>query len=134
MEHEGLSAGGVELLKVGRHFRLADGSRIVVGRHLEDNLRLERLFREGDVRIEAAAMPGPTTLLRQAACGLAINHQQNVRLAAALTLRYGKTAPGEAHPVRVMPVGGEEHIIEAAPADEAVSRRLIISPERSDDR
>jgi tRNA U34 2-thiouridine synthase MnmA/TrmU len=64
MDHGKPTIAGVELLKVGRHFRLADGSRVVVGRRHEDNLRLEKLLQPGDVRLEADRMPGPTGLLR----------------------------------------------------------------------
>jgi len=71
----------VQLLKVGRHFRLADGTLVVIGRHEADNALLERLFQPGDIRIEAADVPGPTALLRGAAS------RENVALAAALTLR-----------------------------------------------
>jgi len=113
----------VELLKVGRHFRLADGSRVVVGRRHEDNLRLEKLFRPGDVRLEADRMTGPTSLLRGNAS------DGNLAIAAGLTLRYGKAKSGEIHPVRVAPVGEAPRVLDAQPADDDLARRLIISPE-----
>ena len=123
MDHGNPTIADVELLKVGRHFRLADGSRVVVGRRHEDNLRLEKLFQPGDVRFEADRMPGPTTLLRGDAS------DENLEIAAGLTLRYGKTKPGEVHPVRVAPVGEVPRILDARPADDNLARRLIISPE-----
>jgi len=123
MDHGTPTIAGVELLKVGRHFRLADGSRVVVGRRHEDNLRLEKLFQPGDVRFEADRMPGPTTLLRGDAS------DKNLEIAAGLTLRYGKAKPGEVHPVRVAPVGQAPRILDARPADDELARRLIISPE-----
>jgi hypothetical protein len=118
------SVEDVELLKVGRHFRLADGTLLVMGRSAEDCGLLERFFRPGDLRIEAAGIPGPTTLLRGAASA------ENVRAAAALTLRYiTKVRPGEVRPVEIKPVGGEPQAIGAAAADESESRRWIVSPE-----
>jgi tRNA U34 2-thiouridine synthase MnmA/TrmU len=123
MDHETPTVEEVELLKLGRHFRLPDGSRAVVGRRHEENLRLEKLLREGDVRFEAAEMPGPTTLLRGPA------GEESVVLAAGLTLRYGKAGPGEVHPVRARTVGDGERVLEAAAADEETCRRYIISPE-----
>ena len=123
MDHGAPTVAGVELLKVGRHFRLADGSRVVVGRRHEDNLRLEKLFQPGDVRFEADRMPGPTTLLRGDAS------DENLEIAAGLTLRYGKAKPGEVHPVRVAPVGQAARILDARPTDDELARRLIISPE-----
>jgi len=141
----------VQLLKVGRHFRLADGTLVVIGRHAEDNALLERLFQPGDLRIEAADLAGPTTLLRGTAS------RENVALAAALTLRYIKRAAGQTLAVTVTPVGfsvpvtgvplaarsqcdGKRtladkppvalaEIIQAAAADDAEARRWILSPE-----
>jgi hypothetical protein len=137
MDHGTPTIADVELLKVGRHFHLPpppgrspaapgrrpDGSRIVVGRRHEDNLRLEKLFQPGDVRFEADRMTGPTTLLRGDAS------DANLTIAAGLTLRYGKAKPGEVHPVRVAPVGQAARVLDARPADDDLARRLIISPE-----
>ncbi len=124
MDHGTPTVDEVELLKVGRHFRLPDGSRAVVGRRHEENLRLDELLREGDARFEAADMPGPTTLLRGPA------GEESAALAAGLTLRYGKAGPGEVHRVRVETVGaGGERMLEVEAADETTCRKLIISPE-----
>jgi len=145
----------VQLLKVGRHFRLADGTLLVIGRHEADNALLERLFKPGDLRIEAADVPGPTSLLRGSP------RRENVALAAGLTLRYIKDTAGRTLAVTVTPVGfgvpvtgvplpalggqcDEERtladkppvapaeVIQAAAADDAEARRWIIAPkERS---
>jgi hypothetical protein len=122
LAHQTPTVEDVELLKVGRHLRLADGTRLVVGRNREDCLRLDRLLRPGDVRIEAADMPGPTTLLRGAAT------DANVALAAAVTLRYAKAAAGETHPVQVAPVGGKAHELPARAAEDGSYRNLLIAP------
>jgi hypothetical protein len=114
----------VQLLKVGRHFRLADGSLLAMGRHEKDNALLERLFRPGDVRLEAADLPGPTALLR-GDTGAA-----NIALAASLLLRYIKETAGELLPVIVTPVGGTPQTVMAAAADDAVARQWIITPEK----
>ena len=116
------SVADVELLKVGRHFRLADGTWLVMGREERDCLLLDRLFRPGDVRIEAENLPGPTTLLR------GTPSEDNIRTAAALTLRYIKKAGTDARPVLVRPVGGEARTIQVSAASEADSKRWIIAP------
>ena len=112
----------VQLLKVGRHFRLADGTLLAMGRSLADNNLLDRLFQPGDVRLEADGLPGPTTLLRGTAS------DENIALAAALTLRYIKNTGGKTLPVTVTPVGGQPQTIQAAAAEDAVARRFIITP------
>jgi tRNA-uridine 2-sulfurtransferase len=113
----------VQLLKVGRHFRLADGTLLAMGRSEPDNLLLDRLFQPGDVRLEADGIPGPTTLLRGAAT------PENIALAAALVLRYIKVAAGRTLPVIITPAGGTPRTMEVAAADDAVARQHLISPE-----
>ncbi len=122
MDHAAPTVADVELLKVGRHFRLADGSRLALGRRHEDNLLLEKLLQPGDVRLEADRMPGPTGLLRGEAS------EKNIAVAAGLILRYGKARAGETHPVRIEPVGGERRILEAQTADDELAQRLLIRP------
>jgi tRNA-uridine 2-sulfurtransferase len=123
LAHGQPTVADVQLLKVGRHFRLADGTLLVMGRFEQDNALLERLFQPGDVRIEADGIPGPTTLLRGKASS------ENIALAAALTLRYIKSATGQTLRVIVTPAGGAASTIDAAAADESVASQWIISPE-----
>ena len=115
----------VALLKVGRHFRLDDGTWVVVGRHERDNERLACLAEPGDVRLEAADVPGPTTIVRAPAGDGALER------AAAITLRYTKAPPGEARPVTVQTVGEEPRTLHAAPADEASCRTHLVTLEES---
>ncbi len=123
LSHGPPSVADVELLKVGRHFRLADGTLLVMGRFEKDNVLLERFLQPGDVKLEAAEIPGPTTLLRGSAS------EANLATAASLTLRYIKSLPRTPWPVLVTPVGGQPRQVPAAPADDAEARRWIISPE-----
>ncbi len=119
----------VELLKVGRHFRLADGTWVVVGRHEQDNGRLDELVEPGDVRLEPADIPGPTTIVRskggphEASAG-----DEAVREAAAVTLRYTKAPPGESRPVTVRVAGEAPRTLYAVPAEEAYCRERLIAP------
>lgn len=113
----------IELLKVGRHFRLDDGTLVVIGRHHEDNLRIQGLFQDGDVCLEPTDIPGPTTLVRGA------TSRENLATAATLTLRYTKAVPGTAQKMNVTPTGEGTSIIEVAPADDRDARQWIISPE-----
>ena len=123
LAHQTPTPDDVALLKVGRHFRLADGSLLVIGRNEKDNLYLEPLLRAGDVRIEAAAAPGPTSLLR------GTPSDENIRLAAALTLRYIKNSAGRTMPVNIVPHGAPARTIDVQAADDAEARRWLISPE-----
>ena len=61
MEHEGLEDRAlVELLLVGRRFRLPDGSGVILGRDAGENARLSR---EKGTVIACDDVPGPTALV-----------------------------------------------------------------------
>ena len=63
LEHEGLRTRRlVELLAVGRHFRLPDGTGLIVGRDRTDNAVLKAESARGTL-IASEGLPGPTALL-----------------------------------------------------------------------
>lgn len=63
LEHEGLRTRRlVELLAVGRHFRLPDGTGLIVGRDRNDNAVLKAESARGTL-IASDGLPGPTALL-----------------------------------------------------------------------
>lgn len=53
----------IELLKVGRHFRLNAETRVVVGRNSSENSMIEKMYRPGDALLRVEGFPGPTVLL-----------------------------------------------------------------------
>ena len=78
----------VNLLKVGRHFRLSPEAKAVVGRDQEENRRILALVKEGDILFEVQDWGSPVTLLRGQ------TSERKVHLAAAITVRYSD-APAE---------------------------------------
>ena len=72
----------VNLLKVGRHFRLSPAARAVVGRNEDENRRLPALGRRNDLLLEVKDCGSPITLLRGDA------GEREIHLAAALTASY----------------------------------------------
>lgn len=65
IEHKELTQNNVELLKVGRHFRLRPETKLIVGRNQAENEELERLGCDGDYLLYPALdMAGPTALGR----------------------------------------------------------------------
>ncbi len=52
----------VELLKVGRHFRLPSGLKVIIGRNKKENEVMDRLIRPGDAWARVLGYPGPMTL------------------------------------------------------------------------
>jgi len=54
----------LNLLKIGRHFRLSDKTKLVVGRDISENEALEALIEGSDYILEAKDHKSPTGLLR----------------------------------------------------------------------
>jgi tRNA U34 2-thiouridine synthase MnmA/TrmU len=82
----------VNLLKVGRHFRLSAKAKAVAGRDEDENHRILGLAQEEDLLFEVKGCGSPVTLLRGS------SDEGVIRLAAAITARY---SDAEANDVRV---------------------------------
>jgi len=54
----------IELLKVGRHFRITNDAKLVVGRNKDENEVIKALATEDDIIIEVKDYVGPTCILR----------------------------------------------------------------------
>jgi len=53
----------IELLKYGRHFRINEFSKAIVGRNSIENEELQRLSHKEDIVIHITQFPGPTTIV-----------------------------------------------------------------------
>ena len=53
----------IELLKTGRHFWKSK-TKIVIGRNEEENKKIKKIARKGDILVEIKNYPGPLTLIR----------------------------------------------------------------------
>lgn len=110
----------VNLLKIGRHFRLSPKAKLVVGRNEEENHRLLTLARRGDLRFEVKDCGSPITLLRGEAAAA------EAQLAAAITARYSD-AQGEAVVVHAWMARGDEGsqmVVRRASEDAIASLRI----------
>ncbi len=92
----------IELLKLGRHFRISSQTKIVVGRNKSENERISALTGDQDIILTASTAPGPTVLMSGE-----YTHE-SLELAAAITLAYSDGRVNEALPVRVTGRGKEE--------------------------
>lgn len=120
MEREGLGdLRRIERLRIGRHLRLPEGSKVIVGRHREDNAALEAAATPEDILLWTAEIPGPSALLDGTAT------QATLDLAAGITASYANAAGGEA--VRIaLRHGAREDQRRVAPLPrETFSRWLI---------
>ena len=71
-----------EFLKVGRHFRLNERTKLVCGRNHNENERLRQLARPGDVLLSSLDVPGPTAVL------IGPGDTPTIELASSLVVRY----------------------------------------------
>lgn len=108
-----LTLNEIELLKVGRHFRLEEGVRLIVGRNKEENRRILQLAIEGDICLQVSGYPGPIGLLRGRN-----NDDGNLFLAASIIARYSDTPYRRAKVEYFRLPEKEKRYIEAAPAEE----------------
>jgi len=115
--HAGRDRIGVaefELLRRGRHFRLSERVKVIVGRDEEENAQLARLA--GDrIRIEPVDVMGPTVLVEGSPT------DDDVALAGALGARYSDHGGADRVRLKVVCPGSEE-FIEVAPLDPASPR------------
>jgi hypothetical protein len=90
----------VELLKAGRHFRLNDGQKIVVGRNAADNETLERSADLYDALITPTGVTGATVLVPLPA------EDADLLRAAAIGAHYSHAAPGQVVDMQVRTAAG----------------------------
>ncbi|MFC1632435.1 hypothetical protein ACFL2I_07770 [Candidatus Omnitrophota bacterium] len=93
--HEELSLNAIELLKVGRHFRLNSGCKLVVGRDQQENEKLLQLIRPDDLCFMPEQINGPV------AVGRGIFEDNAVTKAAQIVARYSDSLKADQVKVKV---------------------------------
>jgi len=115
IDHGELDLDNIELLKVGRHLRLAQNAKLVVGRNEGENEELMDLAKEGDhLFMPNDLMAGPTSLGRGAFS------DELIKLGCAITCRYCDIdSPGEAGIIWYRKGGEEKCSLNVPPAKDA---------------
>ncbi len=72
----------IDLLKIGRHFRFDEKTKLIVGRNRDENELIKALALSGDVLFETKGHVGPISILR------GDNSEKNLKFAVDITLRY----------------------------------------------
>lgn len=86
----------IELLKWGRHFRISEKTKIVVGRNQKENEMINSLRREGDTILTVESFPGPTVLAKGDLSS------EETELAASITVSYSDAAVDQSVAVRLI--------------------------------
>ena len=106
-DHKGrerLTLEEVVVLKVGRHFRLPGGAKVVIGRNREENDFLAG-YASGRSTLEVVDYPGPLTLLEGDV------DQDDLERAAAMTAGYSDGSAHREVEVRYTAVGAKGEVI-----------------------
>jgi tRNA-uridine 2-sulfurtransferase len=110
---------GIEVLKLGRHFRIGPTARVVVGRNQRENNAIKALAGPEDAVLSCVSVPGPNTLLTGEATKEALS------LAAAMTAAYGDSPEKALSLIRIERGEGDE-TIEVEVPDKAGFADLLI--------
>jgi tRNA U34 2-thiouridine synthase MnmA/TrmU len=86
----------IELLKLGRHFRIASNTKLVVGRNKGENEEIRALSGERNLILTSDSGPGPVVLM------LGDLSQELLELAAAITMAYSDIDDCDSSAVRVI--------------------------------
>lgn len=78
--HEKVAVKDIELLKLGRHFRLSPEAKLIVGRNEAENENIENYLTSKDFFLYVPDTGSPNALL--------LGSKKNVKTAAAITARY----------------------------------------------
>jgi hypothetical protein len=117
--HPDADVRSVELLKIGRQFRLSPRAKLLVGRNESDNEQLFALAGEDDYLLKVPDVAGP--------CGLLVGSPDTVDLdfACGIVASYGKLQNDASVDVRVKH-GGEEQLRAVLTTPRSESTALII--------
>jgi len=117
---EELNVRDFQLLKTGRHFRIGNRTKVIIGRDETDNNALERIRQPDEAAIRWIEGSSPV--------GIVIGNQDETLLdtAAKILLRYTKAPLGTDCPINVRQEDAERQIITRHEFDEARIEELRI--------
>jgi tRNA-specific 2-thiouridylase len=88
IKHDTFEVRDIKLMKFGRHLRLKDGAKLVIGRNQDENSHLQNIENDKYYHIKTPGLPGPHSMLSKSAT------QADKELAAKIILTYCKTKEG----------------------------------------
>lgn len=120
-EHENsYTIRDIELLKLGRHIRINNRTKIIVGRNKRDNLAIHNLYRDHDIILKMKDFPGPIVLIPYGC-----DDDETLRFAAAVCALYSD-APNDQEAEVTCHIDGSLKMISTLAADRNIVQNLII--------
>jgi tRNA U34 2-thiouridine synthase MnmA/TrmU len=120
IDHQpGCSVTDVELLKVGRQFRLSASAKLALGRHQQDNEAIRAIANDAHIILRAIGFPGPLGLVP------GVPTPGELATAAAIVASYGKgKSEAEVKVLAETPDGEQELTVRPMAREE--SQKLIV--------
>ena len=109
----------IELLKLGRHFRISPETKVVVGRNKEENDAIDALVGKQDQILSSISFPGPTVLVSGNLS------DKSLELAASITVSYSDSKGGEETEVNVSGESGNSTTLAKGRDKEALKTYMI---------
>ena len=113
------SVAEVELLKVGRQFRLSDHAKLTLGRHQNDNESIRASAKPEHILLHTPGIAGPVGLVTGQP------DASDLAMAASITASYGKGKDLSEVSVQTE-TGGVKHILTVQPMPRGESEKLIL--------
>jgi tRNA-specific 2-thiouridylase len=93
IEYDNFQVEDIEVLKVGRHFRLPDGAKLVIGKDQADNERMKSIDNSKMLFARARGISGPLSMISKSAS------KSDRALAAVLITTYARSEVGKSYEV-----------------------------------
>ena len=113
----------INLLRLGRHFRISENMKIIVGRNEQENNAIEVLAEKTDYLFWVEGYGSPLTIISGNATG------DDINLAASICARYSDAKKLPEVEVTVS-ADGIKSSIKTSPADDAVLNECMVQPEK----
>ncbi len=108
----------LELLKIGRQFRIREGVKAAVGKNAVHNQALTVLRGPGDLLLRTGGVPGPVMILSGAAS------EADIAVAAGICARYSDGSAGRVRIIVESDAGERELLADAIVPSELLSMRV----------
>jgi tRNA U34 2-thiouridine synthase MnmA/TrmU len=118
--HDDFTLSSIHLLKTGRHFRINDRIKVIVGRHQRDNALMEEYAKSSDIMLHTAHFPGPATLIPGNAS------PEELKIAASLCVLYSDAPKNQPVKVNVFQDKAILSVIEARAEEKDQAAQWII--------
>ncbi len=120
-EHEGINnLKNIDFLKIGRHFRFIDGTKLIVGRNHSDNeYIIANVNKAENYILHAANVKGPFAILPKK------SSPESLELACSICARYSDSQENEATIIRVKFLE-DENLVSVMPMQQEQINTLLI--------